>query len=174
MGKIKPPAKVKLISGFIFKDETVYERLKSLLEKRFGALDFQSVPLPFTYTDYYEKEFGTHLTRRFVSFKKLIPPEQLASVKVSTNRLETSFCRCSIRQINIDPGYLSLSKLVLASTKDFFHRIYIGKGIHAELTLYYQHKAFKNLDWTYPDYRTQEYHAIFHQIRELYAAQLKK
>jgi hypothetical protein len=177
MGKIYPQKPVKLIIGFIFKDETVFSKALVRLAKRFGKIDFESALLPFTYTSYYEKEMGTGLSRKFVSFKKLIPPEKLAEIKLITNRLEQRLASGNNRLINIDPGYIDLAKLVLATTKDFRHRVFLGRGIYAEVTLFYTKKTqdpqsgFTHWDWTYPDYRTPEYIGIFNRIREIYAQQ---
>lgn len=174
MGKTQKPQAVKLISGFIFKEEENFKKANGLLERRFGQVDFQSEPLPFDYTNYYAKEFGLGLKRTFLSFKKLIYPQQLSGIKVFTKTLEKRLSLKGSRRVNIDPGYLDLAKLVLASTKDFSHRIYLNRGIWAEVTLVYQGKTFKPWEWTYPDYRTQEYLAIFNRIRAIYSAQIKK
>ena len=167
------PEPVKLIIGFIFKKEDILNEAGVFLEKRFGKIDFQSQILPFTHTDYYAKEFGKDLKRRFISFKDLILPEDLPKIKIATNRIEQKLsCRQS-RLINIDPGYVDLVKLVLASTKDYKHRIYLSEGIYAEVTLFYQAKTFRPWEWTYPDYKTDEYVAIFNQVRGIYASQIK-
>ncbi len=173
MGKITSPHKVKLICGFIFKSDTAYRKAKAALTKRFGAIDYESAVLPFTLTDYYEAEFGPDLQRAFVAFKKLIPADSLNKIKVAANRLESKLAHAGRRTVNIDPGYVNLAKLVLASTKDFAHRIYLGKGIFAETTLMYRGKSFTTLEWTYPDYRSGEYIGIFNRIREHYAASIK-
>ncbi|MDD4979970.1 MAG: DUF4416 family protein [Candidatus Omnitrophica bacterium] len=173
MGKIKKHLAVKLFSGFIFKEENTLAKAESFLEKKFGRIDFESPLLPFTHTHYYEEEFGKGLKRKFVSFKKLIPPEGLPKIKIATNRIEQKLSRAGLRLINIDPGYLDMAKLVLATTKDYKHRIYLDKGIYAEITLFYEHKDFKAWEWTYPDYKTADYIAVFNRIREIYAAQIK-
>ncbi|MDD5669512.1 MAG: DUF4416 family protein [Candidatus Omnitrophica bacterium] len=172
MGEISKPQQVKLVCGLIFQDETLLNKTVRILEKKFGSVDFKSTILPFNYTDYYEKEFGTGLKRAFVSFTKLIPPDHLASIKVYTNYLELKSGKTGQRRINIDPGYLDLAKLVLATTKDFSHRVYLSKGIYAEITLSYKDKSFRIHPWTYPDYRTPEYLEIFHTIRNLFSKQL--
>jgi len=172
MGKIKKHNSVKLVFGFIFKEEAVFNKAKIILERQFGKIDFQSQRLTFNHTDYYEKEFGKNLLRRFVSFKKLIPPQNLARIKIITNKIEQKLSIGQNRSINIDPGYLDLAKLVLVSTKDYKHRIYLGSGIYAEITLFYENKSFKSWDWTYPDYRTEEYITIFNQIRQMYVNQI--
>lgn len=169
MGKIKKYQLVKLIIGFIFKEEGALKKAKALLEKQFGRIDFESQTLPFYHTRYYEKEFGKDLKKKFISFKKLISPIHLPKIKIITNKLENNLS-CGInRTINIDPGYLDLSKLILASTKDYKHRIYLDKGIFSEVTLFYENKSFRPWEWTYPDYRTDEYIAIFNKIRDIYA-----
>jgi len=173
MGSVKKYPPVKLVFGLIYKNENILQQACSNLERRFGKLDFLSQPLDFNYTDYYQKEFGAGLKRKFVSAGKLIRPDDLAKIKTFTNKLEKKFSHSGCRLINIDPGCLDLSKFILATTKDFFHRIYLSRGIFAELTLFFQDKTFKALDWTYPDYRTAEYIAILKQIREIYALQLK-
>lgn len=171
MGRTKIHSPVKLITGFIFYDEFILNRAKLHLERRFGKIDFESQNLKFIHTDYYEKEFGKDLLRRFVSFKKLIAPDELAQIKIFTNKIEQKLSKGLKRKINIDPGYLNLSKLVLATNKDYAHRIYLNRGIYAEVTLVYQDKMFRPWEWTYPDYRTAEYLAIFSRIRDIYAQQ---
>jgi hypothetical protein len=165
---------VKLILGLIANDPSKFLKVIAILKKKFGPIDFQSNILDFTYTKYYENEFGSGLKRQFVSFKKLIPPEELAKIKNMTNKLENKLSSDSRRTINIDPGYLDMAKLILASTKDHCHRIYIGYGIFAEITLFYQNKSFRHREWTYPDYRTTEYIEIFNRIRQLYQEQINK
>ncbi|MFH0738702.1 MAG: DUF4416 family protein [Candidatus Omnitrophota bacterium] len=174
MGKIQKTQPVKLIAGFIFKEEVYLKKAKAFLFKRFGALDYESQILDFDYTDYYAKEFGQGLKRSFVSFERLILPSELSRIKIITNKIEDRISYQGLRLVNIDPGYLDLAKLVLASTKDFCHRIYLDCGIYAEITLSYRGKAFKPLSWTYPDYRSVEYIDIFNRIREIYAGQIKK
>jgi len=170
LGKFrKHNLQVKLIMGFIYKDEAIFIKSRDRLKKIFGRVDFQSEPLDFNYTTYYEKEMGSDLKRRFISFSKLIPIEDLYRIKIYTNRLEAKLSNHMQRQVNIDPGYMDLAKLVLASTKDYAHRIYLGKGIFAEITLSYRNTSFVPNDWTYPDYRSQEYIGIFNEIRKLYA-----
>jgi len=173
MGKIAPSKPVKLIVGFIFKDKNSFEKAKSTLTRYFGKIDFESAPIPFNTTNYYQEELGTGLSRVFISFAKLIKPQQISKIKVLTNKIEEKLSSGKKRLVNIDPGYLNLAKLVLASTKDYVHRIYLDKGIYAEITLFYQDKSFQDWKWTYPDFRNKEIIGLFSQIRELYAEQTK-
>lgn len=157
MGKITRPAPVKLISGLIYTSDNAYARAKASLERRFGPADLESQPIPFDFTDHYTIEMGSGLTRRFLSFKRLMDPQRLALIKVWTNRLEEKLSVKGRRAVNIDPGYVDLAKLVLASTKDFCHRIPMGNGIFGEVTLCYQGKSFRSWELTYPDFRTPAY-----------------
>lgn len=174
MGKTKKHPPVKLIIAFIFKKKIIFDEAKLLLEKKFGRIDFESEILSFTHTDYYTREFGANLKRIFTAFKKLIPPEELSDIKLFTNRLEKRLSAGINRLINIDPGYLDMSKIILASTKDYTHRIYLNKGIYAEVTLFYRDKTFRPWEWTYPDYKSAGYISLFNQIRRIYAEQAKK
>jgi hypothetical protein len=168
LNSVKP---VKLIIGFIFQEESNYKKAKNLLIKRFGKIDFESAVMPFNLTDYYAKEFGTGLKKIFVSFEKLIHPKRLAQIKILTNQIESRLSSKGKRLVNIDPGYLDQAKLILASTKDFAHRIYLDNSIFAEITLSFKGNSFKAWDWTYPDFRTDDYIAVFNKIREIYRCQ---
>lgn len=173
MGKIRKQQPVKLFIGLIYSQSPVLEKVKACLKKKFGEIDFESETIAFTQTGYYEKEFGKNLVKKNISFKKLINPASLYKIKIFTNKIEEKFSQNQNRLINIDPGYLDLAKLILATTKDFSHRIYLNCGIYAEVTLCYQDKMFRPLAWTYPDYKTSEYNSIFNIIRETYAKQIK-
>ncbi len=169
MGKISSPGKVKLIAGLISNDEALLDKACRALESRLrNKIDFKSGTIDFTYTDYYNKEMGSGLKRRFVSFKNLVRLDNIAKVKVLTNRIEKRFSTAGNRAVNIDPGYVDMAKLVLLSTKDYSHRIHIGSGIFAEVTLHYKDKRFNFWPWTYPDYKSEEYASIFGIIREMY------
>jgi hypothetical protein len=164
---------VKLIVGLIFPKEALLEKAELILSKKFGTIDFKSQILPFEHTDYYWAELGRPLKRKFLSFARLILPENLPEIKLYTKRVEHALSIRNSRQINIDPGYLSLSKLVLATTKDYTHRIYLRRGIYAEVTLFYRKGSFSPWEWTYPDYKSADYIDIFNRIRNLYKSQLE-
>ncbi len=144
-------------------------RARDKIKKVFGKTDFESSALDFNCTDYYAQEMGNNLKRRFVSFSKLIPISELYRIKLYANRLESKYMHGKRRLINIDPGYLDKAKLVLATAKDYAHRIYLHKGIFAEIALTYRGNSFSANDWSYPDYRSSAYIDIFNQIRALYA-----
>lgn len=173
MGKINKHFPVKLVVGFIFKDENSLKKAQCALVKHFGKLDFESKVIPFIHTSYYEKEFGKDLKRKFISFDKLIAPNKLSGIKIFTNKIEKKLSKGACRMINIDPGYLNLAKLILATTKDYTHRVYLDNGIYAEVTLFYKDKNFRFWEWTYPDYRAGEYIEVFNNIRDLYEEQIR-
>lgn len=162
------PHRVKLVIGLLSNDLTMLERTIAALRRRFGPIDFKSPLLEFTYSSYYREEMGDGLKRIFISFKKLIDLKNIYKVKIRTNTLEARFSMRGKRVVNIDPGYLDHAKLVLFSTKDYTHRIYLDHGIHAEVTLFYKDKKYNPWPWTYPDYKSGEYLKIFSDIRDLY------
>ncbi|MHB1317995.1 MAG: DUF4416 family protein [Anaerolineae bacterium] len=173
MGNIRAPLPVKLIVPMLSARPECFARAESALAERWGPLDYVSTDLPFTYTDYYTPELGHGILRRFVAVGDLIDPGELATVKVWTNDLENSLREGGRRVVNLDPGYICGGKLVLATTKDQAHRLYLGRGIYAEVTLLYRAGAYRALPWTYPDYASAAYHHIFSVIRSTYMAQLR-
>lgn len=162
------PQAVKPVVSIFTGDSSLFKEALSGCIKRLGPVDILSPILPFDHTDYYEKEFGKGLKRRLVSFERLIRPDELADVKIFTNGLERSDLPAGDgkRRVNIDPGCMALEKFVLASCKNFSHRIYIGRGVYAELTLMYEGSAFVSLPWTYPDYKDERMQAVLRMIRK--------
>jgi len=167
------PKPAKLVIGLIMKDRTLFEPLAAELSSVFGPLDIVSSWMPFDYTSYYEPEMGAPLFRRMLTYKNLIAQSELPAIKLTTNRLEESHSHGGRRRVNIDPGYLLYERFVLASGKNFTHRIYVGSGIYADLTLIYQRGAFEKLPWTYPDYADHPMLAYLTQVRNKYAVDLK-
>ncbi len=174
MAKIEQHKRVKLIMGMISSGEEFFGRVEDMLRERFGEIDFESQIIKFNFTNYYQDEMGGNLFRKFIAFKNLVFPDNIVDVKIYTNDLERKFLNIHRgRNINIDPGYVSAAKLVLASAKNFSHRIYLREGIYAEITLRYKKGNFEPWEWTFPDYRTVEYIEIFNEIRKIYMNQLK-
>ena len=171
---LSKPKKCKLIFAFIYSSEELYKKAKNSIIKRLGKIDFESPILEFKFTDYYKEEMGSNLKRRFISLKKLIDPQKIVEIKLFSIRLEKKLAILNKRRVNIDPGYLNEAKLVLSTTKDFSHRIYLGRKIFAEVTLIYRNKDFQDLPWTFPDYRTKTYKDILKKIRHIYREQTRK
>lgn len=174
MGQVRTPARVKFFCGFLLAPTAPHAEVEAALEQLFGPITSHSSIVPFTQTAYYEREMGPVLARAFVAFGPLREMDDLADFKHATNRLETHWSDAGgQRRVNLDPGYLDLAKVVLATTKDYSHRLYIRSGIYAEVTLRYQHKRFQPWAWTYPDYREPVALDFFTQLRETYKAQLR-
>jgi hypothetical protein len=147
------------------------EAVLAVLGRHFGPADHTSRLIPFDFTRYYEKEMGSPLQRLFVSFERLVDPGTLADIKLATNGMEDLFRRDGRRTVNLDPGLLSLSRFVLATTKENAHRIALHSGIYAEVTLLFTGGSFQPLPWTYPDYRSEAYLSVLSTIRGLLKGQ---
>ena len=155
----------------ILAPQRLLEEAETSLHAAFGALDLKSYIFAFTFTDYYQPEMGSNLHRRFVAVRTLIPQDAMPEIKHRTNEIERQFCLIGERirrQINLDPGYLTSAKVVLASTKDYAHRIYLGRGIFGDLHFRYEQGMYQPLPWTYPDYRTPEALTFFAEMRRYY------
>ena len=141
----------------------------------FGDIDARSDIFPFNWTEYYNAEMGSPIYRRFLGFTGLIEAPVVVDAKIVTNELEVSMAgkyKKVQRPVNLDPGYIEQSKVVLASTKNFFHSILIARGIYAEVTLHYQNRRWKSFPWTFPDYSSETYHPFFTALRKNYRKQL--
>lgn len=169
-----PPAPAKLIVGFFLKEKALADTIVQDLQAKLGAVDMVSHWLNFDFTTYYRKEMGAPLSRRMIVFKSSIEQTQLAAIKQTTNRLEHQYKQEDRRQVNIDPGYLLPERFVLATGKNFTHRIYIGQGIYADLTLIYQKGGFRTLPWTYPDYADRHLIDFLTLVRKKYMLDLKQ
>ena len=170
----QPPSPAKLIVGFFVKDRALATGVAQELQDRLGPVDMISAWLDFDFTTYYEKEMGAPLSRRLVVFKTLVEQTELAAIKQMTNVLEQTYKRQGQRRINIDPGYLLPERFVLATGKNFTHRIYVGQGIYADLTLIFQKGAFRTLPWTYPDYADKHLIDFLTLVRKKYMLDLKQ
>ncbi len=174
MSKPVPADAVKLmVSMLAAADNAVNEALRSLSE-RYGTPDYISHQQFFNYSDYYERQMGSPLVRRFVFFETLIRPEELPDIKIFCNSMEERFSREGKRRVNLDPGYLALPHLILATGKGYSHRPYLRDGIYADLTLIYRDGSFHPLPWTYPDYASLPIRQIFNVLRQRYSQQLRK
>ncbi|HSA96423.1 MAG TPA: DUF4416 family protein [Acidobacteriota bacterium] len=170
-------APVKLICGVIYKEDALYGEVKRRLEAEWGRADSESPAFPFDLTGYYEDEMGPGLARRFLSFEDLVAPETLPERKLWTIDLEAAMARergTAGRPANIDPGYLTASAVVMATAKDFAHRIPLGRGIYAHLEFLFTRTGVRTLDWTYPDLRREPTQAYFRAVRDTCLGQLRE
>ena len=168
MSRPATPDPAKLVVGVFMADTGLFEPVARRLFERFGPMDLMSPWLSFHHTSYYEPEMGGPLFRRMMAFGQLIRAEDLVEIKAFTNALEDDFTQDGRRRVNVDPGYLVLERFVLATGKNFTHRIYLGQSVFADLTLIYHKGDFQTLPWTYPDYAGQEIRSFLHLVRKKY------
>ena len=173
MGEIRQPQRTLPVVGLICAPAFKVD-ISAELEKIFGRVVIKSSSLPFNHTEYYSGEMGNDLSRQWIAFGDLVLPDVLVDLKHRTDEIEKKHLNQEGgRLVNIDPGILSLSNLILASTKNYSHRVYIGKGIYAEVTLIYRHKKYMPLEWTYPDYREDTALIFFTRAREVLKQELE-
>ncbi len=165
MSQPRPASRAKLVVGFLVGVPSPARPIIDALGEAFGPLDLISPWLPFDYTDYYTREMGGPLRRRLLAYKTLVAQDRLVACKHITNRIETDWAVDGRRRVNIDPGLLMLERFVLATGKNFAHRIYLGQGIYADLTLIFRGGGFQILPWTYPGYADAELQAFLMRAR---------
>lgn len=177
MWDINQPSGVKLICGILAANTDCCQKAVDRLNELYGKVDLASEIWQFTQTDYYIEETGDSMVRHFISFEQLIDPGDIADIKHKTNEIEKELAvELSMylpRPVNLDPGYIEPSKLVLASTKNFAHRIYIGNNMYAEVTLSFHRGAWRSYPFTFPDFRDDRYHGFLSEVRLRLIEQLR-
>jgi Domain of unknown function (DUF4416) len=173
VGTIRRPPSVLYFMSLIFNDQGSIADVEKELADFLGPIQDRSATKPFIHSDYYEKEMSKNLSRHFLLFGSLASREQLPEVKLRTNEIEIRHARQGNRTVNIDPGYIALEHIVLATTKGFAHRLYLGNGIYGDLTLMFENGSYRSLPWTYPDYRSEEMIALCHGWRQRYKESLR-
>jgi hypothetical protein len=170
MGEIQQPAPVLLVVAASSRHAPALDWTREQCVAHYGPAALASDPFPFTETDYYTATMGADLKKQFFAFERLVDPAALAGIKRETNRWEADYAalgrHAEPRPLNLDPGYITPAKLVLASTKDHAHRLYLRDGIYAEVTLTYRRRQWQPLEWTYPDFRRDDYQRFFTRCRE--------
>ena len=176
MGAMRSFNPVKLFIGVLVSHSKLIGEVEKRLVHAYGPVDHRSPVIPFDFTDYYEPEMGDLIDRVFVSFERLIEADQLPEIKRQTNELEQEMApllETVKRPVNLDPGYIEQAKVTLASTKNFYHRIYLGSGIFGEVTMHFKNNTYQFFPWTYPDYQSKDYQDFFLKIRHIYRSQLR-
>ena len=169
-----PVEDVKLIAGVLAASEGHLEEVKKALQQKYGVIDNESGVVDFDYSAYYNAEMGNSILRQFVTFEDPIYPGRLREIKIETNGMELAQALDGLRQVNIDPGYLTLASVVLATTKDASFRVYLGEGIFAQTTLFFQDKTFQPYEWTYKDYRDPRHIEFFNLVRSKYHNRIRE
>jgi hypothetical protein len=170
MGETTEPAGVLLILAAFSRHASALDWTRERAETAWGHVAIASPRFDFAETDYYEPTMGRGLLKCFWAFERLIDPASLAELKIQTNAWEAEYAEggrhSERRPLNLDPGYLTPAKLVLASTKDHAHRVYLARGIYAEVTLYLKDRRWQHREWTFPDYRRGDYQQFFGACRD--------
>lgn len=170
MSEPRPFEPVKFIVGLIHVDPSPAEEAAGRLERILGPIEYRSPAFDFSSTDYYTEEMGPGVKRAFLSFERTGCPEDLAGLKLATNRMEIEIGGTGTRPgraVNIDPGYMTSAALFMATAKNFAHRVPLQDGIYAHLELLFTRRGPKFLEWTYPDFRTEPgYTEFFMKVRK--------
>lgn len=176
MSKLNKPKKVKLVIAFFSNKVEILDEIEVKLKKKYGKIDYKTPDIDFKETKYYNNEMGNNLKTRYISFNKLISRSSLPVIKKFCCKLEIKYSQEKDgeikRKVNIDPGLLSLENFILATGKAYSHRIYLNKGVWADLTLIYQKEDYINLPWTYPNYQSKKIKKALIEIRNIYHNQL--
>ena len=176
MGDIRQFNPVKLFIGVLVSHAKLIPEVEQRLAGAYGPIDHRSPVIPFDFTDYYEPEMGDIIDRVLFSFERLIEADRLPEIKRQTNTFEQELSplyASAKRPVNLDPGYIEQAKVILASTKNFYHRIYLGGGIFGEVTMHFKNNTYQFFPWTYPDYQSRDYQEFFLRIRQIYRSQLR-
>lgn len=168
MSRRAVPLPAKLLASVIYRDEGRFADARSLFAVRIGAVESVSDRFPFDFTDYYAREMGAPLVRRFVVAAELVARDALAAAKEAAERIEAELAVGGRRTVNVDPGLLTEENFVLATGKNYSHRVYLRDGVYADLTLVYEKGAYRALPWTYPDYASDAVRAFLSDVRSRY------
>jgi hypothetical protein len=174
MGISQTPLKVKSFLAVLFRPEVGHDELRKTLEPVFGTIECAYGPIPFDYSEYYQDEMGPGLFKAYYTFESLMQRDTLPAKKNFSNAVEQSLLVNGKRCINLDPGYIARDKLVLATTKDFYHRLYLGAGIYGEVTLHFRKGEFRHFSWTYPDYKTPGFLEFLVKARASFMHELRE
>jgi hypothetical protein len=173
VGTVKLPPPVLFFSSVIYGDPKALGQVEAELTGVIGPVREKTEVLPFCESEYYGPEMGADLQRYFLLFEPLLDREILAAVKLGTNAIESTRSIDGRRRVNLDPGYIALEHVVLGTTKGYAHRIYLGRGIFADLTLLFENGSYRPLKWTYPDYGAGRLIALLNGWREHYKRLLR-
>jgi hypothetical protein len=172
MAKPQEADPVKLFTAILWADEDALQKAVKMMEENWGAVDFVGPDHSFDSTHYYEPEMGANLKRRLISFLDLFPPDNIGSAKHRCNELEDLLAKNTQRLINLDIGYLDHNKIVLASFKGAGQKIYMGKGVWADLIARYRSGRYQPFEWTFPDFKDGRYDRELNKMREIYRKQI--
>ncbi|HVU90429.1 MAG TPA: DUF4416 family protein [Pirellulales bacterium] len=178
MGEPSPPEPALRLLAAFSRHQAALDWARTRAEQSWGPVALASPAFAFSQTDYYEATMGPELRKIFFVFADLCDPASIVDAKLESGAWEHEYAALGRheepRPLNLDPGYVTSAKLVLASTKDHAHRIYLSRGIYAEVTLYYRDRAWQHHPWTFPDYRRADYQEFFIAARDYLRRRIKQ
>jgi len=173
MADVKPPSPVKFFIASLYSSAELLQKAVGLIVKEWGEIDYQSVDYPFNVTDYYEPEMGKGINRKLIAIKDLYNPTLLVDMKLRCNEMELELACDGKRRVNLDAGYLDHNKIILASAKEAGQKVYLDKGIYADLAGRYKTGRYQPFEWSFPDFRDGRYDKDLVLVRKMYMKQLK-
>ncbi len=174
MGISQIPLKVKSFLAVLYRPDADLGEVLETLKPVFGGIECSYGPIPFHFSDYYRDEMGSDLLKAYYTFEALMGRDALPAHKNFTNDLERKLLVDGMRSVNLDPGYMARDKLVLATTKDFYHRLYLADGIFGEVTLHFRKGEFRHFSWTYPDYKDAAFLEFLTKARAAFMYELRE
>ncbi len=173
MGILHPHPPVKLICGLLCHPDQPVQAVHLAIEKRWGPIAAQTEWFDFSHTPYYRKEMGDGLKKQYLSIDPLVPIDRMPEIKLESNETEKRFTRDGNRRANIDPGYLADAKILMITTKNLAHRVYVGRNLFVDLQLIYKKDSYYPMPWAFADMREPKVIQFFNTVRERYQEQLR-
>ena len=170
MSELVEPVKANLTISVMFTEEALLEEIRAILKKKYGEIDAISEVYDFSsISPYYNPEMGSDIKKIVFSFKEPVARDILKEIKLFCVKLEKKYSKNGNRLVNLDPGLVTLENFILATGKNYSHRIYLGSGVFAEVTLMFGKKnMIKELPWSYRDYLYEPARSFLLEVRELY------
>lgn len=166
------PRPARLVVSVLYRENRRFLEAVPRVESVAGPVRAAGGPIPFDRTDYYGVEMGAPLFRRFLAAERAVPRDALAPIKVAMESIEAEMSEGGRRTVNLDPGLLTPENFILATGKNYSHRVYLGEGVFADLALVYRGGEFRPLPWTYPDYASEEIRSLLRELRREHLAEV--
>jgi hypothetical protein len=174
MAPTLPPLPVKYFVAVLYREPPALDHARDLIAAAWGVLDIEGADHPFNVTDYYQPEMGPGLMRRLLAIGALYAPTLLVEMKLRCNGIEDQLAVAGKRTVNLDAGYLDHNKVLLASAKEAGQKIYLDKGIYADLAGRYKAGKYQPFEWSFPDFRDGRYDAELLKMRARYLEQIRE
>ena len=171
MSQLVTPPPVKAMAAILSAHRELIGQAARKWEELVGPLDYAGPEMTFNQSEYYREEMGWPQYKRIFAAETLVDPAALVDIKIGCQKIEAEFTSDGRRSVNLDPGYVSPERLVLATGKNAAHRLYLGGGVWGELTLIYESGQYRALPWTYADYASDPVLEVVADLRKKYIEQ---